>query len=130
MYRFGIVGAGMIADFHAQAINAIPNAELTGIYSRSTDKANAFAQKHNCTPFDDYASFINSPNIDVITVIFCNVEYLLATFCDKKTPLAMVCCIGYLPCFWHQCSPAFLALCCPCGLQYFVVVSTPQKQCD
>ena len=39
MYRFGIVGAGMIADFHAQAINAIPNAELTGIYSRSTDKA-------------------------------------------------------------------------------------------
>ena len=39
MYRFGIVGAGMIAGFHAQAIHAIPNAELTGIYSRSIEKA-------------------------------------------------------------------------------------------
>ena len=68
MYRFGIVGAGMIADFHAQAINAIPNAELTGIYSRSIDKANAFAQKRNCTPFDDYTAFINSPNIDIVTI--------------------------------------------------------------
>ena len=67
MYRFGIVGAGMIADFHALAINAIPNADLTAIYSRSIDKAKAFSQKHNCTPFDDYAAFINSPNIDIVT---------------------------------------------------------------
>lgn len=68
MYRFGIVGAGMIADFHAQAIHAIPNATLTGIYSRSLSKANAFAQKHDCKPFDDYVAFINSPDIDVITI--------------------------------------------------------------
>lgn len=68
MYRFGIVGAGMIADFHAQAIHAIPNAELTGIYSRSIEKANTFSKKHSCTPYDDYTSFITSPDIDIITI--------------------------------------------------------------
>lgn len=68
MYRFGIVGAGMIADFHAKAIDAIPNAELTGIYSRSIDKANAFSTKHSCAPYDDYTAFITSPDIDIITI--------------------------------------------------------------
>ena len=47
---FGIVGLGMIADFHAQAIAALTGAKLVGVTSRDAAKTHAFAQKHS-VPF-------------------------------------------------------------------------------
>lgn len=32
--RFGIIGAGMIAAFHAEAIKSVENAELKAVYDR------------------------------------------------------------------------------------------------
>src|SRR3954470_23666745 len=44
---FAIVGTGMIAGYHAQAIAQTPGAKLVGIVSRSPDKGRAFAAQHN-----------------------------------------------------------------------------------
>jgi UDP-N-acetyl-2-amino-2-deoxyglucuronate dehydrogenase len=44
---FAIVGTGMIANYHAQAIAQTPGAKLVGVVSRSPDKGPAFAAKHN-----------------------------------------------------------------------------------
>ncbi len=43
---FGIVGVGMIADFHAQAIAASVGGRLVGVATRNADNARAFAAKH------------------------------------------------------------------------------------
>ena len=37
-FNFGIIGAGVIGDFHAKAIKHIPNAELAYIYGRDFEK--------------------------------------------------------------------------------------------
>ncbi|MSU50419.1 MAG: Gfo/Idh/MocA family oxidoreductase [Opitutus sp.] len=43
---FGIIGVGMIADFHAQAIAQTNGGRLVGVATRNAENARAFAQKH------------------------------------------------------------------------------------
>ncbi len=43
---FAIVGTGMIAGYHAQAIQQTPGARLVGVVSRSSEKGRAFAARH------------------------------------------------------------------------------------
>lgn len=43
---FALVGTGMIAGYHAQAITQTPGARLVGVVSRSTEKGRAFAARH------------------------------------------------------------------------------------
>ena len=45
-YGFGIVGLGLIADFHAKAIHAIPGGKgrLVACCSRSAEKARGFGE--------------------------------------------------------------------------------------
>jgi predicted dehydrogenase len=43
---FGIVGVGMIADFHAQAIGQTRGGRLVGVATRNAGNARAFAEKH------------------------------------------------------------------------------------
>jgi UDP-N-acetyl-2-amino-2-deoxyglucuronate dehydrogenase len=47
---FGIVGTGMIAGRHAQAIARVPNARLVAVASRSAQNGQAFAREHQ-VPF-------------------------------------------------------------------------------
>ncbi len=65
---FGIVGAGMIAHFHAQAIAQIEKAKLIGIYSINKIKSEPFAEKHNCTAFDTLEEMLAQPEIDIICI--------------------------------------------------------------
>ena len=37
--KFGIIGAGMIANFHAKALEAMEGGELHSVYGRSPEKA-------------------------------------------------------------------------------------------
>jgi len=45
-FGVGIIGLGMIADFHAQAIAHVRGARLVGVASRDAVKAETFAQKY------------------------------------------------------------------------------------
>jgi predicted dehydrogenase len=66
---FGIIGLGMIADFHAQAIARITGARLVGIATRSADKAAAFAAKHQVPfPTTDIAALVARPDIQVVCI--------------------------------------------------------------
>ena len=67
-WNFGIVGAGLIADFHAMAIGDIPNAKLTGCCDKVPDKANKLADKFNVKAFDDYEEMLKSEDIDIVTI--------------------------------------------------------------
>jgi UDP-N-acetyl-2-amino-2-deoxyglucuronate dehydrogenase len=66
---FGLVGVGMIADYHAQAIHEAHGARLVGVAGRSEEKTRAFAEKHR-VPFSTtrVEELVARPDIDVICV--------------------------------------------------------------
>ncbi|HSY54606.1 MAG TPA: Gfo/Idh/MocA family oxidoreductase [Opitutaceae bacterium] len=66
---FGIIGVGMIAGYHAQAIREARGAALVGIAGRSEEKVRAFAEKHHI-PFSTtrIEELVARPDIQVICV--------------------------------------------------------------
>lgn len=66
--RFGIIGAGMIAEFHARAIRAMAGAELAAVYARRDEAARDFAARHDCLPFSDLHALLADPGINIVTV--------------------------------------------------------------
>ena len=67
-YNFGIIGAGMIADFHARAIISLENARLTGITGTNQEKAKKLSEKYKCTNFRSYSELLDSKEIDIVVV--------------------------------------------------------------
>ena len=65
---FAIVGTGMIADVHAQAIQLCPEAKLVGAFSRNRENCAGFAAKWNAAPFDSLESLIGHPEVEAICV--------------------------------------------------------------
>jgi UDP-N-acetyl-2-amino-2-deoxyglucuronate dehydrogenase len=65
---FGIIGTGMIANFHARAIAEIRGAKLIGAYNANFPKAKAFAEKFNCTAFEQLEKMLADPRINVVTI--------------------------------------------------------------
>jgi len=67
-WNFGIIGAGLIADFHARAIGDIENAKLIGFADALPEKARHLADKHSCRAFADNDALLHSPDIDIVTI--------------------------------------------------------------
>jgi len=67
-YGLGVVGAGMIGNWHAEAIKLLPNAELVAVCDQVPEAAEAFASQHICSSHTDLKKFLNDDRIDVITV--------------------------------------------------------------
>ena len=65
---FGIVGAGMIATFHAKAIAQLDNCSLIGVFDSNRAAAVALARQYNCEVFDTYDAFLADPRIQAITI--------------------------------------------------------------
>ena len=78
---FGIIGTGSIANFHANCIEKIDNANLLGVYSKSQARANQVAENFNCPVFWDMEKLLFNPNIDIICV--CNESGLHYVTIDK-----------------------------------------------
>ena len=66
---FGIVGLGVIADFHAQAIAQLTGARLVGVASRNLEKSRAFAQKHGVSfAAASVEELVARPGVDVVCI--------------------------------------------------------------
>ena len=59
-WNFGIVGAGLIADFHARSLGDMPNAKLIGCCDKIPERAKELAEKHGVRVFDDYEQMVES----------------------------------------------------------------------
>lgn len=64
----GVVGCGMIANFHARAIKDAPGAELVACTSSRPEKAQAFAAEHGGTAADSLQAMLADPRVDAITI--------------------------------------------------------------
>jgi predicted dehydrogenase len=67
-YRFGIVGLGMIAHFHAKAIQAMRGAKLVAVASRSRAKAEEFAAQYGVEGVGSYRALVERDDIDIVTI--------------------------------------------------------------
>jgi UDP-N-acetyl-2-amino-2-deoxyglucuronate dehydrogenase len=67
-YGFGIVGCGMVADFHARAIAAMRGGHLACVFSRNEENAQRVARAYNCAAYTDYAGFLAHPGLDIVTI--------------------------------------------------------------
>ena len=67
-HKVGIIGAGVIADFHAQALLAMQGVELVAAYARNQEKADSFSQKYGCSGYSDLTEFLKHPGMDVVTI--------------------------------------------------------------
>ena len=67
-WNFGIIGAGLIADFHAKAIGDITNAKLIGCCDKMPEKAKKLTDKYDARVFMDYQEMLDSDDIDIVTI--------------------------------------------------------------
>jgi predicted dehydrogenase len=68
IWKFGIVGAGLIADFHAKAIQNLENASLIGICGSNLDKARRLAEKYNSKTFENLEEMFCSEDIEIVVI--------------------------------------------------------------
>jgi UDP-N-acetyl-2-amino-2-deoxyglucuronate dehydrogenase len=69
---FGIVGTGMIAAIHADAIATLPDARLVAVTSRSADAAATFAAARGCLAEPDLAALLARRDVEVVCVCVPN----------------------------------------------------------
>ena len=68
MIGFGIIGGGMISRFHAEAIKAIPNAKLIGIYGRNEVKTKAIATEYQCNYHSSIEGLLSDSSITAVSI--------------------------------------------------------------
>ena len=67
-HGFGLVGCGMIANFHARAIADIRGAKLIGCYDTFPAAADRLAEERGCQSYHDLGHMLANPSIDVIVI--------------------------------------------------------------
>lgn len=67
-FRFGILGCGMIAGVHAEAIQSLPEAELAGAADFNPDAAKRFCEKHGAHAYENEQAMLEDDSIDVVCI--------------------------------------------------------------
>jgi predicted dehydrogenase len=68
-YRWGILGAGKIAEKFCTALNFVQGAEVYAIASRNSANAAAYAAKFNAVKhYDNYDQLVKDENVDIIYI--------------------------------------------------------------
>ncbi|MCL2381056.1 MAG: Gfo/Idh/MocA family oxidoreductase [Treponema sp.] len=65
---FGIIGLGMIAEFHVKAIKELDGCRFAGGYNPRPGRAAEFCAKHGGTGYDDLNAFMANKDIDIVTI--------------------------------------------------------------
>jgi len=65
---FGIVGCGMIANFHAKAIEHIRGAKIVACTDSISASAERFAAANHCRAYPTVKAMLADPAVDVVTV--------------------------------------------------------------
>jgi UDP-N-acetyl-2-amino-2-deoxyglucuronate dehydrogenase len=70
IYNISIAGCSKVAHLHAKAINAIPDAQLSGVWNRTGYKAVEFASRYNTKAYSTVEEMVKENKSDL--VIICN----------------------------------------------------------
>jgi len=65
---FAVVGTGMIAEVHAQAIQDTPEARLTAVWTRSAQRCREFAARFGCRAAESLEALLADPEVRAVTI--------------------------------------------------------------
>ena len=65
---FGVLGLGMIADFHVKAIQELSGCRFVAGYDTIPGRAAEFCGKNGGTGYDDLNAFLADKNVDIVTI--------------------------------------------------------------
>ncbi|SVB44566.1 uncharacterized protein METZ01_LOCUS197420 [marine metagenome] len=65
-YGFGIIGCGMISDFHSAAIADIKNGKLVAVSSRKAENSQRLVDRYSIQAYSDYNEMLNRDDIDIV----------------------------------------------------------------
>ena len=68
MIGIGIVGCGIIADIHAQAIRQLSNGQLISVFSRNEENARKLGNKYNVEFHTDWDQFIENDRLKMVSI--------------------------------------------------------------
>lgn len=69
MIRFGVIGTNWITDRFLAAAKLVEDFELTAVYSRTQERAEIFAEKHQATyAYSDLTAFVSSDQFDAVYI--------------------------------------------------------------
>ncbi len=83
-FGFGIVGCGMISEFHARAIADTSGAKLVACVDRVPEVAARFAEKHAVRSYSGLPQFLNDPAIDIVTICTPSGQHMEAAVAAAK----------------------------------------------
>ena len=66
--HFGIIGCGVISEWHASVIEEIEGAKLLGAFDQNTERLATFCEKHTCRAFCTLEELLACKEIDVVCI--------------------------------------------------------------
>ncbi len=67
--RIGLLGAGDVADLHAEAINGLEGSELVGLWNRTPEKGKLKAAQYGCKTYASVDDLLNDADIDAVFIL-------------------------------------------------------------
>ncbi len=68
--RCGVIGLGWIGEHHVDALQQLPQAEITAVCTRRSDRLLEVAKKYRVPKtFTDYGALLADPEIDVVSIV-------------------------------------------------------------
>ncbi|MDO4575796.1 MAG: Gfo/Idh/MocA family oxidoreductase [Planctomycetia bacterium] len=67
-YGFGIIGCGMISNFHAKAIQSLPNARLVACFDVFEASAQRLSEATGCRAYTKLEDFLADPELEIVTI--------------------------------------------------------------
>ena len=67
-FGFGMIGCGMIANFHARAVGDLRGAKVVACYDAVSAAADRFAASRGCRAYHDLDQMLADPEVDIVTV--------------------------------------------------------------
>lgn len=66
--KYGIIGCGVISDWHARAISEIENAEFLGVTDVVEAARKSFAEKYGVKAYDSVDALVTDPALDTVCI--------------------------------------------------------------
>ncbi|NIM05870.1 MAG: Gfo/Idh/MocA family oxidoreductase, partial [Armatimonadetes bacterium] len=65
---FGVLGCGVIGEFHCRAIKAAPAAKLVAVADVDPKRAQALAKKHGCSACNSLEEMLQWPDVEAVSI--------------------------------------------------------------
>ena len=91
-YRWGILGAGRIAEKFGEALCFTEGSEVYAVASRDMDKAKAYASKYNAGKvYNNYTDLVKDENVDIIYIATPHAFHYEQTMLCLENKKAVLC---------------------------------------